>query len=231
MSFYGSGLIPWQKIISMSILLKLVQSVRNLQVSKALLSLQFEGYLKESGWINSFASQMPLDHALRPLPWVTLPFIDFIEPRLKKDFILFEYGSGNSTRYYSSFVSQVFAVEHDQEWFHKMSESLPDNAKLIFQDLQPGGLYCKMARNIDESCDIIIVDGRDRVNCLINSLNALSTHGVIVLDDSERHEYIEGHDFLRAHNFKKIDFWGMAPGIKYKKCTTIFYKAQNCLSI
>jgi hypothetical protein len=51
------------------------------------------------------------------------------------------------------------------------------------------------------------------------------------LDDSERDAYDEAVSFLLSNNFKKIDFWGISPGLFYKKSTTIFYKKKNCLDI
>ena len=31
--------------------------------------------------------------------------------------------------------------------------------------------------------------------------------------------------------YNELDFWGIAPGIFYNKCTSIFYKDNNCLGI
>ena len=87
------------------------------------------------------------------------------------------------------------------------------------------------ANNLGEEFDIVIVDGRDRVNCIKNSISSLSDSGVMILDDSERSEYIDGIQFLSLNNFKKLDFWGISPGLFYKKCTTVFYKQNNCLGI
>lgn len=210
---------------------KAIEALIDFQVSKVLLSLHFEGYLKDSGWINSFKSQLPVNSQNEPLPWVTLPFIDFIEPKLTKKFTLFEFGSGNSTLYYSRFVNKVFALEHDRNWYNKYNTIHPENATLFYQDLKVDEEYCRFAKNSGNKYDIIIVDGRDRVNCILNSIEALNEGGILILDDSERLEYKRGIEFLELLAFKKIDFWGLAPGLKYKKCTTLFYKAGNCLGI
>ena len=79
--------------------------------------------------------------------------------------------------------------------------------------------------------EIIVIDGRDRVNCIKHSLKALKVNGVIILDDSERREYIKGRRYLMKNGFNNIDFWGISPGTFMKKCTTIFYKEVNCLGI
>ncbi len=212
-------------------ILKAFNTLTDYKVSKALLSLKFEGYLLDTGWLNSFRSQMPVDLEQKPLPWVTYPFIDFIVGRLHKDMRIFEYGSGNSTLFYAERVHEVHAVEHNMDWYSKISKSLPNNAKIYHKELIRDGEYARFATSLNTQFDIIVVDGRDRVNCCFQSLMALRDGGVIVLDDSEREEYKPGIDFLKDKGFKEIPFWGMAPGLNMRKCTTIFYKTDNCLGI
>jgi hypothetical protein len=65
----------------------------------------------------------------------------------------------------------------------------------------------------------------------MNSVDSLTANGVMILDDSERADYIKGIEFLQTRGFKRLDFWGIAPGIFFNKCTSVFYKAENCLSI
>ncbi|MGZ3778662.1 MAG: FkbM family methyltransferase, partial [Mucilaginibacter sp.] len=84
---------------------------------------------------------------------------------------------------------------------------------------------------LEESFDIIIVDGRDRVNCCKQAVDALSPTGVIVLDDSEREFYREAVDFLLKKRFKQLAFTGISPGLFYRKATSVFYKDVNCLEI
>ena len=144
---------------------------------------------------------------------------------------LFEFGSGNSTSFYSERIKSVTSVEHNLDWFNNIKASASENVFINYQELQRGGSYCKFALESGSNYDIIVVDGRDRVNCCINSIGALSESGVIVLDDSERKQYSEAILFLKNQNFKKIDFWGMAPGISFIKCTSIFYREGNCLEI
>ncbi|GAB4302130.1 MAG: hypothetical protein Fur0034_16600 [Desulfuromonadia bacterium] len=102
---------------------------------------------------------------------------------------------------------------------------------MIYRELEYGGEYSMEAARQDELYDMIIVDGRDRVNCIVRSIGALSDRGVMVLDDSERTDYLEGTAWLRGEGFRRLDFWGMAPGLLYKKCTSIFYRDHNCLGI
>jgi len=198
---------------------------------KMLLSMNSGGYLKDIGWIESFKNQLPMDKEENPLPWVTYSFIDFISDRLTNEMNIFEYGSGNSTLWYAQRVNSVTSVEHDKEWFEKIKNSMPENVNINYQKLIKNEKYSHFTSQSSEKFDIVIVDGRDRVNCILNSINSLNNNGVIVLDDSEREYYLKGIKFLLTNGFKKIDFWGISPGLFYKKCTTIFYKEDNCLGI
>jgi hypothetical protein len=198
---------------------------------KAILSFGHKGYLSSIGWFRAFDQKKAIDGNGNDLPWVTYSFIDFIQPRLNKELQIFEYGSGSSTLYYAKRVGKVVSVEHDKDWYAKILSTKPSNAEMIFTELQTDGAYSRKAASLDAQFDIIIVDGRDRVNCCKHSVAALSPSGVLVLDDSERSDYEEARIFLKAQGFKELSFSGISPGLFYLKATSVFYKAQNCLAI
>jgi len=198
---------------------------------KGLLGFKRGGYLYDIGWTNSRDIGNVVDLSNKPLPWVTYPFIQFIAERLNNSHEIFEFGSGNSTLYYSKKAAFVYSVESDEFWYEKIKNAMPQNVKLFYCQLVYGEDYCKYAAKTNKEYDIIIVDGRDRVNCCANSIVALKSTGVIILDDSERKEYTGAVSFLAENGFKKIDFWGIAPAVNYLKCTTIFYKSNNCFGI
>ena len=197
----------------------------------ALLSQKHQGYLFDIGWFEAFKSGSSIDKNNKPVPWLTYPFISFISERLNKTMDLFEFGSGNSTFFYSEKVNSVTTVEHNQAWYEKVSTRKKNNVTLLFVPLDENDKYCRSAIESGKKYDLIIIDAEDRVNCIINCLDALKENGIIILDDSERKEYLEGVEFLLKNFFKKIDFWGIAPGVLLKKCTTIFYKPDNCVNI
>ena len=210
---------------------KVVSIILHPKLLKQLLVIGTNGYLYEIGWIESFKQHMPVDKDGNPLPWVTYGFIDFISERLNKTMDVFEYGSGNSTLWLAKKSNTVIAVEHDKQWFSKVKNNLPNNVQIYFEELKYGGNYSKFSKNIGKKFDIVIVDGRDRVHCLISAVESIKEDGVIVLDDSERENYKNGIELLINKGFKKLDFWGISPGTFYKKCTTIFYRNNNCLGI
>ena len=197
----------------------------------ALLSYGHKGYLATIGWFTAFDTHQAVDEAGQPLPWVTYSFIDFIKTRLNKELSIFEYGSGNSTLFYAKRVKRVVSVEHDEAWFKKIVEEKASNAEMIFTHLEKGGEYCQKAKLLGEKFEVIIVDGRDRVNCCKHSIDALTPNCVLVLDDSEREMYQEARTFLTEKGFKELPFTGISPGLFYNKATSVFYKADNCLGI
>ncbi|MVN92420.1 FkbM family methyltransferase [Mucilaginibacter aquatilis] len=213
---------------NLSLLIDVLKQPKRL---RSLLSFNSKGYLDKIGWFKAFDSQSPVDERGNPIPWVTYSFIDFIKDRLKPEHAVFEFGSGNSTIFYAQRTGIVVSVEHDKEWFDKITSTKPDNAEMIFCELQRDGDYCRMPVKLGEEFDIIIVDGRDRVNCCIQAVEALSANGVIVLDDSERPGYRDGINYLLDKGFKQIPFSGISPGLFYYKTTTVFYKPDNCLGI
>lgn len=197
----------------------------------ALLSYGHKGYLASIGWFTAFDTHQAVDKTGNPIPWVTYSFIDFIKTRLNNTQTIFEYGSGNSTIFYAKKVKKVVSVEHDEAWYNKIVKEKAANAEMIFTALEKGGEYSKKAMLLDEKFEIIIVDGRDRVNCCKNSVDALTANGVLVLDDSEREIYQEAREFLNDKGFKELPFTGISPGLFYNKTTSVFYKAANCLNI
>ena len=209
----------------------LVKFFTDIKTASAILSQYHSGYLIDTGWFKSFKTKTSVDKNNNPIPWVTYPFIDFINNRLNKDLEVFEFGAGNSTYYYAERVKSVTSLEHSKDWYEKLNKNIPGNVNLIYKELDIDGEYCRTASVQGKKFDIIIDDAEDRVNCIYQSLNSLTEKGVFILDDSEREEYADGIGFLIDNKFKRLDFCGIAPGVLFKKCTTIFYKPVNCLNI
>jgi hypothetical protein len=198
---------------------------------KALLSLRHSGYLKDIGWFNAFNSKSSIDINNNPIPWTTYPFIQFITTRLNKNLTVFEYGSGNSTLFYADRLKNLTTVEHDKIWYEKMIKIIPNNVNLIFEKEDTSGNYYRTITKEKTKYDIIIIDAIDRVNCVKISYDFMSEQGIVILDDSEREEYAEGISFLIDKGFKSLEFWGISPGYFNNKCTSIFYRNNNCLKI
>lgn len=187
--------------------------------------------LKKLGWQRSVETGTPVDRDGNALPWFTYASIAFLSKRIRPEMTVFEYGSGGSTIWWSRRVSRVIACEHDLEWFQAVAARVPANVELLYRELTPAGAYTQTIQGYTRQFDIIVIDGRDRVQCAMNSLAALKDDGVLIWDNSDRPRYREGFAFLRDHGFKRLDFAGDGPINAFRSCTSIFYRAENCLGI
>lgn len=212
-----------------SVLVKSVHEDPYFSVYSQMINMKFD-YLVNNGFYKSLRVKQSVDLKGKPLIWITYPCIEFLRKRITPSMKVFEYGAGNSTLWWADRVQDVISIEHDQEWFDRINQYKNTNINLIFKKLIYNGDYSKEVLNWS-NLDVIVIDGRDRVNCAINSFNSLSESGVIIWDDSERKRYQKGVDFLLGKGFKKIDFPGMKPNFTGVSQTSIFYREKNCLGI
>lgn len=138
-----------------------------------------------------------------------------------------EFGAGHSTVWFSLRSAAVFSVEHDPVWWRRVCDLVGSNALVMLA--------------VDEAAyvgaggvgryDLVLIDGEHRGSCCWRALDVVSPRGVVVLDDSQLPEFAAGVGALLAGGFRRLDFWGFAPGISYEKCTTLFYRDGNCLGL
>ena len=193
--------------------------------------LRKNSYLHTTGWIYSVKKGCPCKEDGTEIPWMNYAIVRFLEERLKKSIHLFEYGSGYSTAFYANLVADVTSVEYDQKWFYFIKNKMPNNARIIYKDKDVDGGYCRAISETGKKYDIVIVDGRDRVNCVMQSINCLSEQGVIILDDSHREKYKQAINYSKEKGFRAISLEGLkAPSYKAYE-TTILYRNNNCLGI
>jgi hypothetical protein len=196
-----------------------------------LYKLRRHSFLSDVGWFKSFHLEQSIDDNHAPLPWMNYACLYFLKARIKKNMTVFEYGCGNSTLWWAAYASRVVSCEHDIDWYQKVIKIKPDNVEIFQVDLQYGGAYCQKITAYKSTFDIVVIDGRDRINCAKNALGALKKGGVILWDNADREEYQPGIAFLSQHNYKKIDFYGIAPMTIEGCVTSIFYQSDNCLNI
>ena len=58
--------------------------------------------------------------------------IDKILEYIDKSTIMFEWGSGGSTIFFPRYVSRYHSIEHSKEWYHRVYNELPGNARLYY---------------------------------------------------------------------------------------------------
>lgn len=207
--------------------------LRTNSVTGSLLELYFlnKKYLGPKGWFKAANAKQSIDKGGNPIPWLPYSAIYFIEERLKKDMSVFEFGSGNSTIWLADKVKRVVSVEHDDEYYNYVSLKLSKLPNVEYIKAALGDTYTLPIGRFENAFDIVIVDGRQRVECAKKSINALKPEGIVIWDNSDRSKYNEGYDYLINLGFKRLDFRGHGPGLHDESQTAIFYRSQNCFNI
>jgi hypothetical protein len=150
---------------------------------------------------------------------------------------VFEWGSGASTIWLANRADQVVSIEHDQEWAVKMHALLVargiDNTKIIHvpapQTASPvvrsnkaGYELLDFANYVDaidgfEQFDLIVIDGRARLDCLKKAKLHLKEGGMILLDNSNRKRYQVLDD-----QFEVLILEGLTPASLWKTQSKLF---------
>ena len=153
------------------------------------------------------------------LPWITKSANNFLIKNLRKDMLVLEFGSGRSTQFFSTRVKQVFSRENNKEWFDVVTKQIEKAVNVDYKFYDDLGEYANVTNIENDSLDLIIVDGRNRVNCLLNSISKLKSGGVLILDNAERYLIYETSSpakFIRnernpkwidVENILREEFW------------------------
>ena len=179
--------------------------------------------LYTSGWLQSLAMGEPINAKKEPIPWLTYPAIDFLDSIIRTEWLVFEWGSGNSTLWWANKINHIYAVESDTDWYGKVSTNLPRNAT-IFNKTSEEAYINHIDSFNDDYFDVIVIDGDFRNQCAKACIPKLKSNGIIVFDNTDGVMFNDGVIFLREQGFQRIDFWGLIPSYLYKNCTSIFFK-------
>jgi precorrin-6B methylase 2 len=192
----------------------------------------FKKHLIPKGWFESRYLHQPLDENKKPIPWFTYSSIHFISKKLKiRPMTVFEYGSGNSTLWFSSRVEKIISIENDMIFYKKMQNEMDAQKNITYKLKSIENNYASQILKYKDTFDILIIDGRERVQCVKNCFSALKKDGIIIFDNSDRAKYNEAYDLIEKNKFKKIEFKGLGPVSHIEWQTTIFYRENNCFKI
>ena len=202
--------------------LSLLQHGWSLMVSK-------DSWLVQSGYVRSFLESRAVDFNGNPLPWMNYGMIGFLSERLNSSLNVFEYGSGNSTFFLAGYVNKVVSIEYDAKWFDRIKENIINNNILNIEYI-----YCSLKDNYQEQIlrqdfffDIVVVDGRHRVECAKNALDKLTPNGILILDDSNREKYKPVFEYFISKGFAYLTFSGLKPTGFGTDFSTIFYRRSE----
>lgn len=179
--------------------------------------------------------------------------VTFLEKKINNLQRVFEFGSGVSSLWFAGRVKEYKAVEHDSCWYDKVTGMLnikkltnaeifliPEEKNNDFYDWEKNWPYysflkrppnkpeykdyiSRIDRYPDKYFDCIIIDGRERLGCLVHAVSKLAENGIIIFDDSGRDRYQEIFDLLADWHYKSFRF-GLVQ-------TTFFTRKKSNLNI
>jgi len=161
-----------------------------------------------------------VDSKGQQIPWYTYPAIEFLKQLDFSNKTIFEYGSGNSTIFWSKICKNIVSVEDNKQWFDKISNSISRNVTYFFESDKDK--YVNLPIALKKKFDVIIVDGSYRAECAAVAARCLEEDGFIILDNSDWYE--ETSRFLRENDFIEVDMSGFGPINNYTWTTSIFLK-------
>jgi hypothetical protein len=152
-----------------------------------------------------------------------IPAIEFLRQFDFNACSVFEFGAGNSSRFWASRTKRVVSVESDPSWFDSLKGDIGPNQTLILRTekekyahaiVEQGGLF-----------EIIVIDGLWRYACATQARPLLAPGGLLNLDNSDW--YPNTSRFLRETQLFQIDFSGFGPINGYTWTTSIFLSADT----
>ncbi len=193
------------------------------------------------------------------LPWITFEAQGYMMSVLRSNALVFEYGSGGSTLFYTKMASHVVSVEHDPEWYKRVAAALLEegitNCEYLLVEPEVGGeadadpsdpqaylstskahsgcrffeYAAAIERYPDDVFDLIAVDGRARPPCLYHARRKVRPGGYLLLDNSDREDYRKAKQLLA--DWEHRDFWG--PGLYnlYFWQTTVWERPGRVASV
>lgn len=132
------------------------------------------------------------------LPWLTQGANQFLSGYIRPSDVGLEFGSGRSTLWFAARASKLVSVEHDRDWYEKVSASLMQKrlANVDYRYLA-GDLddFLVMERAIQaitnqfeaSHFDFVLVDGVCRDICAREAIRLIRPGGILVIDNVNRH--------------------------------------------
>lgn len=125
-------------------------------------------------------------------PWLTRTMISLLETWLQPHDQGLEFGSGRSTRWFVQRVGHLTSVEHNPEWYRRVSTQLKGIGRNVDYRLHedgssesPDSAYVAVANSMPpRSLDFVLVDGVARDHCALASLDKLRQSGVLIVDNA-----------------------------------------------
>ncbi|MGQ0456068.1 MAG: hypothetical protein ACT4OU_03280 [Hyphomicrobium sp.] len=159
------------------------------------------------------------------IPWYTYPAIDFLAQREFAGKRVLEFGGGQSTLWWARRAASVVTIEEDESWYQSLKERLPSNVELHHVPADRGTRSIAPIRTLldahgEGAFDVIVIDGHLRRELTGPAFEFLAPRGALLFDNSEGYGFYEE---VKSRACCRIDFYGFAPGVSRRHCTSLVF--------
>jgi hypothetical protein len=167
------------------------------------------------------------------VPWWPYDAVAWVAEQLPLGARVFEYGGGGSTLWLEDRGAIVTVVDHDDVWFRHLNEAVMASTRVmhressptgkITSDVDPGffdGYVAAINSEFDDSLDLVVVDGRARVECVRKAMRKVKPGGLLLLDDTDRRKYTPALVLLAK--WERHVFVGLKPGDLFPAQTSVW---------
>ena len=177
---------------------------------------------REYGYWQSVRRRAPVDAAGNPVPWLTYPAVEYLDQFDFSAKTVFEFGAGQSTRFWCARAARVVSVESNPVWYERVRGQMAANGA-IYLVPEPGRYAQRLAQETDRF-DVIVVDGIERRACCAEAVQKLRPGGLIILDNADWHHHCAA--LLRAAGLLEVDMTGFGPCNGYTWTTSLFFHRE-----
>lgn len=155
--------------------------------------------------IHPIADWLTLDSTRLQMPWYTRPCLEWLDTLDLNGKRVFEYGVGNSTRWYAYRGTKVFGVDSSPQW-QEYAEQFGTITMTIDKEVYLYDIYGASHNHdfghTDEYFDIVVIDGLYRDECTEHALNCLKPGGILIIDNWEQPS-VEPNDWTQTKELIK----------------------------
>lgn len=141
---------------------------------------------------------------------------------------ILEWGSGGSSIFFAERGAGVICIEHDRSWARLVRTELARrrlSERVTINRIDLSADYVAVVDRLDGRFDLVVVDGRRRVECVEKARNRVAAGGWLVLDDSDRQAYSAAIEQMAGwHN---LVFKGPRPQTKDDPQTTFWQRPAH----
>ena len=174
------------------------------------------------GHMLSAARMRSIDANGEPVAWITYPALEFLKQLDFSDKVVFEYGCGGSTIFWSRIALHVDSVEDNPVFYEEFQPLAPTNCSLMLEPYPDK--YVLAPERRPGGYDVIVIDGHSRVRCAEIARRCLKPGGVVILDNAEW--FADASAILRDADLIEVDLAGLAPINDFISTTSFYFDRE-----